>query len=57
MKYKTIEASREVRLWIGQAVVPAVMAGITIMSNPTARQWVAEKTDEVKKSVKHKFTK
>lgn len=27
MKYKTIEASRELRLWIGQVIVPAMTAG------------------------------
>lgn len=57
MKYKTIEASRELRLWIGQVIVPAVTAGIMIASNPTARQWMAEKADEMKTSVKQKFVK
>lgn len=57
MKYKTIEASRELRLWIGQVIVPAVTTGIIIASNPTARQWVAEKADEMKATVKRKFTK
>lgn len=57
MKYKTIEASREVRLWIGQVIVPAVTAGIMIVSNPTTRRWVTEKADEMKESVKQKFAK
>lgn len=57
MKYKTIEASREVRLWIGQVIIPAATAGIMIVSNPTTRRWVTEKANEMKESVKQKFTK
>ncbi|MDY3768088.1 MAG: hypothetical protein SOZ83_00575 [Sphaerochaetaceae bacterium] len=57
MKYKTIEASRELRLWIGQVIVPAMTAGIMIASNPNARNWAAEKFNGMKESVKQKFTK
>lgn len=57
MKYKTIEASRELRLWIGQVIVPAVTAGIMIASNQTARNWVADKFNDMKTKVEQKFTK
>ena len=30
MTYKQIEASREMRLWIGQVIVPAAAAAIAI---------------------------
>lgn len=57
MKYKTIEASRELRLWIGQVIVPAITAGIMIASNPNARNWAIDKFNGMKESVKQKFTK
>ena len=32
MTYKQIEASREMRLWIGQVIVPAAVAAVAIAS-------------------------
>lgn len=52
IKYKHIEAMREVRLWIGQVVVPAVTASILIGSSPTARAWLREKKEEIKNKFK-----
>ena len=49
LKYKHIEAAREVRLWIAQIVVPTV--GVLALS-PEARQIVADLFDKVKKSNK-----
>lgn len=43
MTYKQIEASREMRLWIGQVIVPAAAAAIAIASNPNTRNYVSEK--------------
>ena len=57
MTYKQIEASREARLWIGQVIVPAAVAGVTLMANPEARAWVKQKTSDVKSKVKNKFSK
>ena len=57
MKYKTIEACRELRLWIGQVIVPAATAGIMIASDPTARNWVADKYNDMKTKIEQKFTK
>lgn len=55
MKYKHIEASREVRLWIGQVIVPAVVGGLMIFSNPEAREWVGDKASAAKTAIKNKF--
>lgn len=46
---KQIEASREVRLWIGQIIVPAVTisAGI-ILANPKLKRSVSTKFNGVK---------
>ena len=45
MTYKQIEASREVRLWITQVLIPAF--GVAMMI-PEAREAVVAKAKEVK---------
>lgn len=57
MTYKQIEASREVRLWIGQVIVPVATGVAIAMTNPDVRKAVVTKFNEVKKSVKQKFKK
>lgn len=57
MTYKQIEASREVRLWIGQIIVPAITLAATAMAIPEVRQAVAAKADSIKRSIKYKFKK
>lgn len=57
MTYKQIEASREVRLWIGQVIVPAVMVAVTAMSVPEVRQAVTTKAASLKRSIENKFKK
>lgn len=37
MTYKQIEASRELRLWIGQVIVPAVSVTAVVLANPDVR--------------------
>lgn len=54
MTYKQIEAAREVRLWIGQIVVPACIAVTSLMTVPEVRQAVAAKADDVKRSIENK---
>ena len=51
MTYKQIEASREIRLWIGQVIVPAAVAAVTVMSNTNVREFVSEKFDSRKRNV------
>ena len=57
MTYKQIEASRELRLWLGQIIIPAIGVGVMVMSMPEVRQTVADKTNSIKQSVKNKFKK
>lgn len=52
MTYKQIEASREARLWIGQVVVPVVIATGILLSNPEVSNWVTRKVQMVKTTVK-----
>lgn len=45
MTYKQIEASRELRLWIGQVIVPAVAFA---MAFPEVRNSVANKAKNIR---------
>lgn len=53
MTYKQIEASREIRLWIGQVIVPAITGSIILMQIPGVRESVSN----VKDRIKYKFRK
>ena len=57
MTYKQIEASREMRLWIGQVIVPAAVAAVAIASNPQTHNYVSKKYNNVKSRIKKKFEK
>lgn len=57
MKQKHIDASREIRLWIGQIVVPTITLVATTMTIPEVRQAVAAKAEDMKRSIKSKFKK
>lgn len=52
MTYKQIEAGREVRLWIGQVIVPGIILAGTVLANPTVRQNVQQCVDNVKSKFK-----
>nr|DAE23836.1 MAG TPA: hypothetical protein [Siphoviridae sp. ct9lR64] len=51
MTYKQIEASREIRLWIGQVVVPTLGLGAVAMSNPEIKNAIKTKFEDVKSSI------
>ncbi len=51
MTYKQIEASRELRLWIGQVIVPAVTMSAVVLANPDVRRAVSEKIESVKQKI------
>ena len=57
MTYKQIEASREVRLWIGQLIVPVITCTATLLTIPEVRQAVATKASAIKYAIKKKFKK
>ena len=48
MKRKTIDTLREVRLWGGQVIIPAVTLGAVILSNEETREKAKAKVGEVK---------
>lgn len=58
MTYKQIEASREVRLWIGQVIVPAIgVASAVVLSNPDLRKAASEKVDDMKQTIRRRKTR
>lgn len=55
MTYKNIEASREVRLWITQVIIPAVGLGLaTVMMKPELKETVTNKIENFKNRVKYR---
>ena len=58
MTYKQIEASRELRLWITQVIVPTLaMATAVTVAVPEIREAAAAKIEDVKHKIKYKFHK
>ena len=54
MTYKQIEASREVRLWIGQIIVTAASVVVATLSIPEVRRMIATKAASIKESIQNK---
>ena len=57
MKRKNIDTMREVRLWIGQIIVPAVVTVGSVMAIPEVRDAVSVKAKQWKESVEKKIKK
>lgn len=57
MTWKQIEASREIRLWIGQIVVPTITLAGMAMSIPEVREAVCSKARKTKEAINSKFKK
>lgn len=53
MTYKQIEASREIRLWTTQVILPLLLMGTTVaMVNPDVKEVVLERFRELKKKIR-----
>ncbi len=57
MTRKQLDTMREVRLWIGQMVVPGITMGASLMAIPEVRNAVYLKAQQVKYSVQDKKNK
>lgn len=55
MTRKSLDTMREIRLWIGQIVVPGAILGASVMSIPEVRSAVASKAKEVKMNIDQKI--
>lgn len=53
MKWKQIETSREIRLWIGQIIVP--LATAVVIVSPDARQAISNGYVKVKNTIADKY--
>lgn len=51
------ERSREIRLWIGQIVLPSVIALGGVLSIPEVRETISEKMRDVKFKIQEKRSK
>lgn len=57
MKRKNIDTMREIRLWVGQIIVPAVTVVGSALAIPEVRQAISIKADQWKESVERKIKK
>ena len=55
MTHRQVETIREIRLWVGQIIVPAITVAATMMTVPEVRQAVVTKIGKTKRSIKSKF--
>ena len=55
MKYKHIEAARELRLWIGQVIVPVIAFAAGTLAVPEIRNAVSTKINNAKQHIKNKL--
>ena len=57
MTHKQIETSREIRLWLGQILIPAATVAVSLMTVPEVREAVAVKAEQGKESAKQNIKK
>lgn len=57
MTWQQIETSREIRLWVGQIIVPTITLAGMAMSIPEVREAVGSKTRKVKETINSKLHK
>ena len=57
MTYKQIEASREVRLWLKDVIVPVAGFVTCLMWNKATREPIIKAFRDGKESIKNKFKK
>lgn len=55
MTYRQIETSREVRLWLGQIIIPAASVAVAILSIPEVRHKIGSKATNIKESIQYKI--
>ena len=57
MTWRQIESRREIRIWISQIIMPAIIAAGTILAIPESRNAIISKAKDIKQSIKNKFKK
>ena len=57
MTWQQIETSREIRLWVGQIIVPTITLAGMAMSIPEVREAVSSKARKMKEAINSKLHK
>lgn len=57
MTWQQIETSREIRLWVGQIIVPTITLAGMAMSIPEVRESVSSKARKMKETINSKLHK
>ena len=57
MTWQQIETSREIRLWVGQIIVPTITLAGMAMSIPEVREAVRSKARKMKETINSKLHK
>lgn len=57
MTYRQIEASREIRLWLGQVIVPTAVGVLIYLSNDDLRKELKHKCENAKNFIQTKVLK
>lgn len=55
MKRKNIDTMREIRLWVGQIIVPGITLAATTLAIPEVREAVGLKATQWKESIEKKL--
>ena len=57
MDYKQIQTLHEIRMWIVQVIIPTVIGGVMLATNPHVRTWVGNKVYNIKLKINSKKIK
>ena len=57
MDYKQIQTLHEIRMWVVQVIIPTVIGGVMLATNPHVRTWVGNKVYNIKLKINSKKTK
>lgn len=57
MTYKQINGAREVRLWIGQILVPAATAATALLTIPGVREGISNSVKDKQNKIKSTFSR
>ena len=57
MDYKQIQTLHEIRMWVVQVIIPTVIGGVMLVTNPHVRTWVGNKVYNIKLKINSKKNK
>lgn len=57
MTYKQIQTSHEIRMWIGQVIIPTVILGVMLATNLNVKTWIGNKVGNVMLKINSKKNK